>query len=144
MLLLFVSPHTEIVPTRDIHAGPLGFISPAVLLLSQRFGEAESSEIFVGRVIDYGHALTAWERRSVASYHILEPGIENRLENVRILPGLYRFVYYKNPVPAKVRHHFPGALEVARYGIVECVVPGDFVPKGRVISLEVARYLGTK
>src|SRR5215203_6067668 len=141
---MFVSPHAQIVPARDIHTGPLRFVSAAVLLLPQRLGEAESSEVFVRRVIDYGHTFTAWEGGSVAGYHILDPGIEVRLENVRILPALRRLVHYKDPIPTKVRHHFSGALEIVRYRVVECVVPGDFVPKRRVISLEVARYLGTQ
>jgi hypothetical protein len=99
---VFVSPHAEIVPARDINAGPLGFVSPAILLLSQRLGEAESSEVFVWRVIDYGRALAAREGGSVSSYHIFDPSIEERLENVRILAGLCRIVYYNNPIPTKL------------------------------------------
>jgi hypothetical protein len=90
--LAFVSPHAQIVPARYIYAGPLRFVSAAVLLLPQRLGEAESSEVFVWRVIDYGHSLTAWEGGSVAGYRILDPGIEVRLENVGILPALRRWV----------------------------------------------------
>src|SRR3712207_7655778 len=49
-----------------------------------------------------------------SGYHILDPGIEDRLENVRILLDLCRFVYYKDPIPTKARHHFPAALEIDR------------------------------
>src|ERR687890_1864907 len=71
--LASVAPHAEVVPARDIHAGPFGFVGPAVLLLAQRLGKAERSEVFVRRVIDQGHALTAREGRSVCGHLVFVP-----------------------------------------------------------------------